>query len=199
MLVTDGFLEHHEQMKKIFKKLESFLERSIFRTCAASSRLQPPPTAIHHIWEIYLIFSLYMLQNLRALNEADKQTLLKYDEHCSTQPESYSEYLSQFLSNKCMARIYGVGSKQLVTICVFECPDEDSPVALNNAYVMKWSALSKDLVICHHFFENENVRVESYRYMLIHYAFLLSGLLQEDYIFSSTVVLHGIQTELQLT
>ena len=151
---------------------------------AASASLNVPTTTLHRILHESLFLFPYKLQNLQHLHESDKTKRLEFVQHCQRRPEGYSEYLSKIVfSDECLFRISGSVNKQNVRIWGTERPTENNPVIMHSPSLMVWCAMSKERIIGPYFFENENVSGESYRNMLIHYAFPRLNNLRDDYIF----------------
>jgi len=171
-------VETIEQVRQLFQDDSSLSIR------AASAQLGIPRSTVHRILHKCLFLFPYKLQNLQDISEADKEKRLEFAHHCSSHSEGYSEYLSRIVfSDECMFRINGVVNKQNVRIWGTERPEEINPIVLNSPGVMTWCAISKGRIIGPYFFENENVTGETYRSMLIRYAFPRFRELREDFVF----------------
>lgn len=102
-----------------------------------------------------------------------------FAEHCSTNPEGYSKYLSNLLS--CNERVFcinGVVNKQNVKVWGVGRPDAHSLVFMRSPGVMKWWAIWNDCVIGHYVLESENYTGKSYENM--YYTFPSFSSLRED-------------------
>lgn len=151
---------------------------------SAADSLSMPVTSVHRVLHKCLFLYPYRLQNLHALLEADKEKRLEFAQHCQNHPTGYSEYLSKIVfSDECIFRLNGHVNKQNVRIWGTERPNEGNEVYQHSPSVMAWCAIAKTKVIGPYFFENGNVTGESYRNMLIHYAFPRFASLPDDYIF----------------
>lgn len=100
ILVSDVILEDQEEEKDLHNNLKSFSTWVYSNICAAPSRLQLPSSIIHRILR-KCHFSFQQASHFQAMNAGHKQNLLEFAEHCSTQQEGYSKYLSKldFLMN----------------------------------------------------------------------------------------------------
>ena len=112
------------------------------------------------------------------------QKRLEFAEYVRGQPEGAKEYLAKVVfSDECIFRINGYVNKQNVRVWGKQRPIEGNQLTLNSSGVMVWCTISKYGVIGPYFFNNQNVRGDTYRNMLIQYAFPKFAALRSDYIF----------------
>lgn len=156
-----------QQNEKLFQNGSSLC------TGAAASRSHFPEKLEHCLFWKYLFLIFRKIGNLQALEEGEKQQRLERAEHCSTQPECYSEYSSELISDECMLCIKRVIIKQEVRRWGVKHPCEHSLVVTSSLDLMKWCAVSKEYFIGSYSFENESITGESCRNMVVPYAFLL--------------------------
>lgn len=165
-------------VREIYKREPSTSVRS------AATQLGVSHTTVHNILRKALSFYPYRIQTLQALRGADHQKRLEFAQHVRSQPEGSKRYLGKIVfSDECIFRLNGYVNKQNVRIWGEQRPTQVHQATLNSPSVMVWCAISKQRVIGPFFFENENVTGESYRNMLINYAFPRFERNLSDYIF----------------
>ena len=128
--------------------------------------------SVYNILRRRLFLFPYKLQILQALSENDCQSRLNFTQYCRYRPEGFMQYLSKIVFfDECIFHLNGFVNKQNVRIWGESRPVQVNQASLNSASVMVWCAISKEKVIGPYFFESENVTAQTYRHMLMQYAF----------------------------
>lgn len=85
--------------------------------------------------------------------------------------------------------------KHNVSMSIADVSEQHNLVVLNSADIMAWSNFAIEIIIRTYLFKNGSVTVRDYQNMPIRYTLLKFRSLTEDYIFSTSVFLHIIQTD----
>ena len=166
------------EVREIYKREPSMSTRP------AATELRVSNTTVRNILRKAFSFYPYRIQTLEALHGDDFQKRLEFAHHVRSQPEGPKWYLEKIVfSDECTFRMNGYVKKQNFRISGERRPTQVNQAILNSPSVIFWCAISKKRVIGPFFFENENVTGESYRKMLVYYAFPRFERNFSDYIF----------------
>lgn len=116
--------------------------------------------------------------------------LVKVCYHCSTQPNSYSIYLSKHVfSDECMFRINTVVNKQSARFCDAEWPDEHTLAGMIDPDVMIWFSTWREQVISPYYSRMRTLGVVSNKICQLTKRSHASGCCEKTLFFSRAILL----------